>query len=117
MVTGLERGNVSVALIRKYCRLVTAYYYAYLDGKDIIQAESWIKKHWSHRGHSDLIDERLYKLYYPNGKQDSIEEIVQDNLELDNNMIEYINDNNTCDNELGEWLQMINDYQTIGRIV
>ena len=29
----------------------------------------------------------------------------------------YINDNCTCDNELDEWLQMINDYQTIGRIV
>ena len=55
------------------------------------------------------MDERLYKLYYPNGIQDSIEEIVQDNLVLDHNIIEYINDNNTCDNELDEWLQMIND--------
>jgi hypothetical protein len=99
MVTGLERDNVSLALIRKYCRLVTAYYYAYLDGKDIIEAESWIKKHGSHRDHSDLMDERLYKLYYPNGIQDSIEEIVQDNLVLDHNIIEYINDNNTCDND------------------
>jgi transposase len=117
MVTGLQRDNVSLALIRKYCRLVTAYYYAYLDGKDIIQAESWIKKHRSHRGHSDLMDERLYKLYYPNGIQDSIEEIVQDNLVLDHSIIEYIHDNNTCDNELDEWLQMINDHQTTGRIV
>jgi len=53
----------------------------------------------------------------PNGIQDSIEEIVQDNLVLDHNIIEYIHDNNTCDNELDEWLQMINDYQTTGRIV
>jgi hypothetical protein len=44
-------------------------------------------------------------------------EIVQDNLVLDHNIIEYIYDNNTCDNELDEWLQMINDYQTTGRIV
>jgi hypothetical protein len=113
----LDSGKKGTLVTRKYCRLVTAYYYAYLDGKDIIQAESWIKKHRSHRGHSDLMDERLYKLYYPNGIQDSIEEIVQDNLVLDHNIIEYIHDNNTCDNELDEWMQMINDYQTTGRTV
>ena len=117
MKKGLERDNVSLTLIRKYCRLVTSYYYAYLDGKDIIQAESWIKKHRSHREHSDLMDERLYKLYYPNGIQDNIEELAQDNLVLDNTMVEYINDNHTCDNELDEWLQMIDDYQRTGRIV
>ena len=40
MKKGLDRENVSLTLIRKYCRLVTAYYIAYIDGKDIIQAES-----------------------------------------------------------------------------
>jgi len=39
------------------------------------------------------MDERLYKLYYPNGIQDNIEELAQDNLVLDNTMVEYINGN------------------------
>jgi hypothetical protein len=116
MKKGLERENVSLTLIRKYCRLVTAYYIAYIDGKDIIQAESWIKKHRSHRGHSGTMDEKLYKLYFPYGV-DNDEHINDDELALHDNMIEYINDNVTHDDELDTWLNMLDNYQRSGRII
>jgi hypothetical protein len=116
MKKGLDRENVSLTLIRKYCRLVTAYYIAYIDGKDIIQAESWIKKHRSHRGHSGTMDEKLYKLYFPYGV-DNDEHINDDELALHDNMIEYINDNVTHDDELDTWLNMLDNYQRSGRII
>ena len=111
MKKGLDRENVSMTLIRKYCRLVTAYYIAYIDGKDIIQAESWIKKHRSHRGHSGTIDEKLYKLYFLYGA-DNVEHINDDELGLHDNMIEFINDD-----ELNTWLYMLDSYQRSGRII
>ena len=116
MKKGLDRENVSLTLIRKYCRLVTAYYIAYIDGKDIIQAESWIKKHRSHRGHSGTMDEKLYKLYFPYGV-DNDEHINDDELALHDNMIEYMNDNVTHDDELDTWLNMLDNYQRSGRII
>ena len=108
MKKGLERENVSLTLIRKYCRLVTAYYIAYLDGKNVIQAESWIKKHRSHRGHSGTMDEKLYESY----GVDNDEHINDDELALHDDMIEYMNDNVTNDDELDTWL-----YQRSGRII
>jgi hypothetical protein len=116
MKTGLERENVSLTLIRKYCRLVTAYYIAYLDGKDIIQAESWIKKHRSHRGHSGAMDDKLYQLYFPYGV-DNDEHINEDELALNDNAVEYMNNNDSHDDELDTWLNMLDNYQRSGRII
>ncbi len=116
MKTGLERENVSLTLIRKYCRLVTAYYIAYIDGKDIIQAESWIKKHRSHRGHSGAMDDKLYQLYFPYGV-DNDEHINEDELALNDNAVEYMNDNVTHDDDLNTWLNMLDNYQRSGRII
>ena len=110
----LKKGldNLSLTLIRKYCRLVTAYYIAYIDDKDIIQAESWIKKHRSHRGHSGSMDEKLYKLYFPYGV-DNDEHINDDELALNDNM----NDNVTYDDDVDTWLNMLDNYQRSGRII
>ena len=81
-----------------------------------IQAESWIKKHRSHRGHSGTMDEKLYELYFPYGV-DNDEHINDDELALHDNMIEYINDNVTHDDELDTWLNMLDNYQRSGRII
>ena len=81
MKKGLDRENVSLTLIRKYCRLVTAYYIAYIDGVD------------------------------------NDEHINDDELALHDNMIEYINDNVTHDDELDTWLNMLDNYQRSGRII
>ncbi len=91
-------------------------YIAYIDGKDIIQAESWIKKHRSHRGHSGTMDEKLYELYFPYG-EDNDEHINDDELALHDNVIEYINDNVTHNDELDTWLNMLDNYQRSGRII
>ena len=64
MKKGLSEENLPLSLIRKYCRLLTAYYIAYIEGKDIIEADAWIRKHRSHRGHSELMDKRLEQLYF-----------------------------------------------------
>ena len=55
--------NVPICLIRKWCRLVEAYLIAYDGGMNIIQAESFINKHRSHRSHSAVMDEELEKSF------------------------------------------------------
>jgi len=70
--SGLSEDNLPLSLIRKYCRLLAAYYIAYNEGKDIIQADAWIRKHRSHRGHSELMDNRLEQLYYPYGREEEV---------------------------------------------
>jgi transposase len=65
---GLSEANLSTALIRRYTRIVSAYYIAYQDSKDIIEAESWIRKHRSHRGCSAKMDGQLEALYFPLGR-------------------------------------------------
>jgi transposase len=56
MTHALSSANLPCSLIRRYIRLVSAYYIAYQEGKDIIQAEFWIRKHRSHRGCSAKMD-------------------------------------------------------------
>ena len=51
--------NLSLALARKYVRIVTAYYLALRSGKSIVQADAWIRKHRSHRSSSDKMDAEL----------------------------------------------------------
>jgi transposase len=68
MTEGLAEGNLPVALVRKYIRLVTAYYMAYRDNMDIVEADKWIRKHRSHRGHSNKMDSGLEQLYFPLGR-------------------------------------------------
>ena len=74
MKTGLSEDNLPLSLTRKYCRLFTAYN----EGKDIIQADAWMRKHRSHRGHSVLMDNRLEQLYYPYGREEEVIDIDND---------------------------------------
>jgi hypothetical protein len=76
MNEGLGERVLPVELIRRYIRLVTAYYLAYRDGKDVVAADAWIKKHRSHRGHSQKMDTELEQLYFPLGR-DLMEDPVQ----------------------------------------
>ena len=62
---GLDPANLSLCLIRKYCRLQKAYLIAYERGEDFVTAEKWIKKRRSHRSYSPTIDDALDRLYFP----------------------------------------------------
>jgi len=62
------------------------------------------------------MDERLYKLYFPCGVYND-EHINDDELALHDNMIEYMNDNVTHDDEVDTWLNMLDNYQRSGRII
>ncbi len=62
------------------------------------------------------MDDKLYELYFPYGV-DNDEHINDDELALHDNMIEYINDNVTHDDELDTWLNMLDNYQWSGRII
>lgn len=68
MEDGLAETNLSVATIRRYCRLVECYYEAYEGGKDIIQAQEWINAHRSHRSHNKTMDSALERIYFPLGR-------------------------------------------------
>jgi len=116
MKSGLSEDNLPLSLIRKYCRLLTAYYIAYNEGKDIIQADAWIKKHRSHRGHSELMDNRLEQLYYPYGREEEVIDIDNDDHIITADDIEYINDG-TVDDDLDVWMEMLKDYHENGRII
>jgi len=113
MKKGLSEENLPLSLIRKYCRLLTAYYIAYIEGKDIIEADAWIRKHRSHRGHSELMDKRLEQLYFPNGREE--EDIENDDHVITADDVEYMNDV-TLDDDLDVWMGMLEEYHENGRI-
>jgi hypothetical protein len=69
MNVALSPYNVDIAMIRRFVRVATAYYIAYRDGKDVVEAEQWLKKHRSHRGYSAQMDAKLEQLYYPLGRE------------------------------------------------
>ena len=112
MKRGLSEDNLPLRLIRKYCRLLTAYYIAYNEDKDIIEADAWIRKHRSHRGHSVLMDNRLEQLYFPYGRE---EEDIDDDHIINAEDVEYINDA-TLDDNLDVWMGMLEEYHENGRI-
>ena len=93
MTTGLSDHILPVAMIRRFCRLTTAYIEAYSMGHDIMQAETWLSSRRSHRGYATTMDSKLELLYYPQGRiqkdETSIptEDIGQDELE---NLIEAL---------------------------
>ena len=62
------------------------------------------------------MDDKLYKLYFPYGV-DNDEHINDDELALNDNMIEYMNDNVTYDDDVDTWLNMLDNYQRSGRII
>lgn len=93
--------NLPLKLIRRYARTTFAYLYAYRDGKDIITADQWVKKHRVHRGFSKqmdnaldrsvALDSNLEQLYYPNGRQampDTNDVIDSDIIESDEVVIQ-----------------------------
>jgi hypothetical protein len=43
-------------------------YIAYGEGKDVVNADSWIRKHRAHRGFAQKMDARLERLYFPLGR-------------------------------------------------
>ena len=67
-------------LIIRFARNTFAYLYAYRNGRDIIGAHDWVKKHRVHRSHSkhmdasldysmeEVFDADLERLYYPLGR-------------------------------------------------
>jgi len=81
--------------------LLTAYYIGYIEGKDIIEADAWIRKHRSHRGNSELMDKRLEQLYFLNGREE--EDIENDDHVITADDVEYMNDV-TLDDDLGVWM-------------
>ena len=62
------------------------------------------------------MDDKLYKLYFPYGV-DNDEHINDDELALNDNMMEYMNDNVTYDDDVDTWLNMLDNYQRSGRII
>ena len=62
------------------------------------------------------MDDKLYQLYFPYGV-DNDEHINDDELALNDNMIEYMNDNVTYDDDVDTWLSMLDNYQRSGRII
>ncbi len=58
----------------------------------------------------------LYQLYFPYGV-DNDEHINDVELALNDNMIEYMNDNVTYDDDVDTWLNMLDNYQRSGRII
>ncbi len=80
IVAAMGEENLPLALIRRYARSSFAYLFAYRDGKDIVSADEWVKKHRSHRRHSNAMDSAIdqivnldinseyEKLYYPFGR-------------------------------------------------
>lgn len=86
MEYGLSEENIPLSTIRRYCRLVACYYEAYEQGMSLVTAQKWMAQRRSHRGYAANMDERLEKIYYPNGRppdppaEPSVPEISTDNL-------------------------------------
>lgn len=74
MEDGLSSPNLSIATIRRYCRVVSCYYAAYSSGMDIVSAQKWMQQHRSHRGYAKLMDARLEAIYHPMGRPPSSEQ-------------------------------------------
>lgn len=60
---GLGAGILPVQLISKYFNTCKLYLQAYEEGVSLVEAESWVKKHKSHRGYSKQMDENIVQLY------------------------------------------------------
>ena len=106
MNQGLSEENLPLSLIRKYIRLVSAYYIAYNDGKDLMQADEWIRKHRSHRGFSEKMDSRLENLYFLLGRYDSFVEL-ENSVDPFANEIELETVPDADDEEY--WIQLVQD--------
>ena len=84
---GLNPPNLSLALIRKFCRLQEAYLLAYKNGDDIVKAEKWIKTRRCHRSHLPMMDDALDLLYFPQYYRDDGSRVEQ----AENLVIEDVN--------------------------
>lgn len=79
MKEGLSEDILPLSLIRKYFRLCMAYLIAYKQGHDVVQAESWLKKHRAHRSYSEKMDAILYALYFPSSTLQPWHELLSGN--------------------------------------
>lgn len=77
MIEGLSETNLSMTLIRKYIRQVHAHYIAYANDMNIITADKWIRKHKSHRGHSNTMDKTLLNEYTNNPEYTEIRKLYE----------------------------------------
>jgi hypothetical protein len=112
MAHGLSEANLPIALIRRYTRIVSAYFIAYKEGKDIIQAESWINKHRTHRGDSGLMDAQLEALYFPLGRY--VDRGVEEEAMVDGGRGDVGEDNDEDEvdySDFDELLLMANDLE------
>jgi len=114
MNEGLDETNLPLILIRKYCRLLGAYYQAYIAGMDVVQADSWIRQHRSHRGFAAQMDDRLEKIYFPNGRPKQ----APHHEEIDVIEIAEVPEEPDLDLDDPEmWMQMLIDIDHVGNIV
>eukprot|EP01031_Cornospumella_fuschlensis_P036930 gene36930-44804_t len=65
MKEGMSEHILPLSMIRKFIRLSFAYLLAYQQGLTIVGADKWIRKHRSHRKHSQTMDAALEALYFP----------------------------------------------------
>jgi hypothetical protein len=102
ITASLSPENLPLATIRRFARTTFAYLYAYKNGMGIITAHDWVKRHRSHRGHSqqmDLalessLDRELDALYYPRGRPGhaQVPAIVTPMIEADDEIFEELRD-------------------------
>ncbi len=111
MYDGLSEEILSRTLIRKYVRCVIAYYHAYDQGMDIVQADSWIRKFRSHRSFNPSMDEHvLRKVYFPHDT--TAEQPVSDDNEL-------LPDESEADPDVIDeeeyWINVVEEFDTLGK--
>ena len=102
ITASLSSENLPLATIRRFARTTFAYLYAYKSGMGIITAHNWVKRHRSHRGHSQqmdrtleiMLDGELEGLYYPRGRpcQSQAPAIVTGTVEADDDILEELRD-------------------------
>ena len=111
MTDGLSEDILYIGLIRKYVRCVIAYYHAYDQGMDIVQADSWIRKYRSHRSFNPSMDEHvLKKIYFPHDSQIE-EEVSDENQQLPDES----ESDPVVDDEEQYWLNVVDEFDTLGK--
>lgn len=78
MKEGLGKGNLPLAMIRRFTRLSKAYLLAYSKNMDIVQADKWIRKHRSHRRVGARMDAEMEKLYGINKDDEEDDDLLDD---------------------------------------
>jgi transposase len=111
MTGGLSEEILSITLIRKYVRCVIAYYHAYDQGLDILQADSWIRKFRSHRSFNPSMDEHvLRKVYFPHEISADVPVLDDQEPLLDDSETDPV-----VEDEEEYWLNVVEEFDTVGK--